>query len=282
MALVWAWQLAAALLLAAPVVAAVAGTGIQRQPQGDAVLLEPGGLMLVEMLRLGADSLIAALTSSLLAYLVLGIVGLVPLAALMLALAHDGKLRVPAWLGAAIAHFPSFLLIGAVLWLGRALLALACAALYAALEKSLHGAIDERRGDLLLAGGATIAAVLFFALGVAADLARAARVRYGTHALGSLRAGLSTLARRPLAAAVGWLIPASWSLAVLGLAALVVGRLALDEPGTGRVLSAFVVHQLAAFVLVALKALWLRRALELVEPGHATVEPADQAVAPIV
>jgi hypothetical protein len=274
-ALAWSFQLLVALVLAAPVVAALSGTGIADHPRSDAVLFEAGGLYLMEALRLGAGALLSTLQVSLLSFAVLGMLGLFPLAALLSALLYDGKLRVASWLGAAIAHVPSFVLIGGLTWLGRAALALFFVLVYSLLEGPVSSAFNERNADLVLISGALVCTIAFAALGVAADLARAARVRFGLRALGAFRAGLGAFGQRPLAAAVGWLIPASWSVALVALAAILVGLLAVDQPGSWRVLGAFVVHQLTAIGLIALRALWLHRSLEL-------VGSQAQAVAPMV
>lgn len=274
-ALSWSFQLLLALLLAAPLVAALSGTGIANHPRGDAVLFEPGGLYLIEALRLGAGAALSALQVSFVSFVVLGMLGLFPLAALLSALRSDGKLRVASWLGEAIAHVPSFVLIGGVTWLGRAALALFFVLVYSLLEGPVGAAFNERNADLVLISGALVCAIAFAALGIAADLARAARVRFGLRALGAFRTGLGTFGQRPFAAVVGWLIPASWSVALIALAAILVGLLAVDQPESWRVLGAFVVHQLTAIGLIALRALWLHRSLEL-------VGSRAQAVAPMV
>lgn len=279
---VWLWQLGVGLVLAAPIATAIASTGIGRHPLGDAVLFEPGGLYLVEMVRLGSGALIAAFESALVLYLALGLASLVPIALLFVALARPEKLAPARWLADALAHFPSFFLIGALAWLARALLVLLYAAVYAGVERRIATALHERTADLWLGAGVLVAALSFLSVGIAADLGRAARVRFGTPALASVRTGLRCLLRRPLAAGVAWSIAASWSVATVALAAVLVGLLALEHGSAFRALAAFGVHQLAVIALIGLRALWLRAALELVEREVERTELGDHAVAPMV
>jgi hypothetical protein len=261
---VWALQLLAAALIAAPVAGAFAGTGVAAHPHGDRVLFEPGGVLLIESLRLGAGALLGALRASLLELVVLAVAGIVPLAALLLALATRERLRIGAWLGAAVAHFPAFVLIGGASWLVRAVLVVLSLLAWGALDDGLGSALGERGADLAGLGGLLFAAILLAAVGITADLARAASVRERARALPAIAAGLRSFVSRPLAAAVSWLIPAVWSVAIVAAAALAVGALRLELSGSWRVAAALFAHQAAVLALVALRALWLSKALELV------------------
>jgi hypothetical protein len=185
-------------------------------------------------------------------------------------------------LSAAVGHFPSFFLIGALAWLVRAVLALLFAALSAGVEQRLATALHERTADLWLAAGVLLAAICFVFVGIAADLARAARVRFGVPAIASVRTGLRCLVRHPFAALLDWSIAASWSVALVALAALLVGSLALEHGAPSRAAAAFAVHQLAVLGLVALRALWVRGALEIVGREAERAEIGDQALAPMV
>jgi hypothetical protein len=263
---VWLFQLGAAVLIAAPIVGVIAGTGVTAHPRGDRVLFEPGGVLLVETLRRGAGPLLGALRASGIELLVLGVVGSVPLAALLLALASRDRLRLESWLGGAIAHFPGFLLIGGAGWIARAVIVLLALLLSGGLGPGLESALGERGGDLALLVGAMFVVVLLTAVGIAADLARAAAVRTQGHALPSMLSGLRALASRPLAAAVSWLTPAVWSVAVVAVAALAVGALRVELAGSWRFVVALLAHQLAVLALLALRAAWLKSALELVGP----------------
>src|SRR4051794_1301144 len=79
--LLYAFRAAAALLIAYPVARVAQGSAPIAYPEGDAALFSPGGLELLEMLRLGGRPLAAAVQSGLLVGLVLAVLGLFPLAA---------------------------------------------------------------------------------------------------------------------------------------------------------------------------------------------------------
>ena len=257
--LVWLCQLTGAVLVAAPLASALVGTGVD-----DRHLFEPGGLLLVEAIRVGAGSLVAALRASSVSLAIVTTFGLVPLAALLVALAAGEALPAREWLGRALSHFPAFVLLGGATLLGRVLVLVVALLLWGSLTDPLHGVLSERNADLVLLGGALLAAAALAMLGLLHDLSRAAVVLRARGALAALRAGAGALSRRPLAAFVGWLIPASWSVAVVAGAAIVVGLVRVEAPGSWRVLVALVVHQAAAVALVFLRALWLGRALSLV------------------
>lgn len=282
--LVWAWQLVAALFVAAPIASAFGGTGVAAHPHGDAVLFEPGALLLVEALRVGAEALVSAFGSSIALLAIASALGLIPVALLLVALASSERLQLSSWLGRAIAQVPAFALISGATLLARAVLLVALLIAWGAVDDALDSALSERGADLVLAVGALAGALAWTALGITRDLARASAVRRGRGALAALRAGVAAFSARPLATLLGWLLPASWSVAVLAAAALTVGALHVERPGAWRVVLALAVHQLAVLLLVALRAAWLGRALEL-EPAGALPAPADrplQAVAPMV
>ncbi len=272
---VWVAQLLSAVLVASPVVGAIAGTGVAAHPRGDAVLFEPGGVLLIETLRVGMRALTGALGATAIDFALVFLVGLVPLVALLVALESSERLSIGPWLGGAISHFPAFVLIGGASLLARAILLVLLGFVLGALGDALSPSFDARRADLVLLSAAGLSAALLAGVGICADLARAAAVRERIGALRALRAGLRSLFARPGAAALGWLIPAVWSVFVLAAAALLVGTLHVELAGSWRVALVLVIHQLAVFVLLALRALWLSQALEL-------VGSSAQAVAPIV
>ena len=82
---------AAGLLVASPVVAAVASTGITRFPEGDRLLFEPGGLMLAEVARQLWSALAPLVRAELTTGLVLGMALIVPYSLLLVAL--SGRAR---------------------------------------------------------------------------------------------------------------------------------------------------------------------------------------------
>ncbi|MCC6555359.1 MAG: hypothetical protein IT372_20555, partial [Polyangiaceae bacterium] len=101
-ALYFAYRAVAALLIAAPVTALV-GEAVGAYPAGDAVLFEPGALMLLEIARLAriaAPALAAQIGAG---ALIAAALGLIPLAALLVALGRPGPLGA-ALVGARVAR----------------------------------------------------------------------------------------------------------------------------------------------------------------------------------
>jgi hypothetical protein len=263
--MVWAWRYFAAWLISTPIVDAIAATGIGRHPRGDAPLFEPGGLHLFEVARLllGAVSAVAETTFALL--MVAAFAGLIPLAALLVALSVDGRLRFSPWVSKALGHFPAFALLTGATWLLQGAVLASAVLIFFGVRSALDQRAGERIADLgaLAAGGA----VLLFALliSVLHDLARAAVVKRELRAGAAVALGLRAARARPGRTALAWIGPALLSLLAVVLAALVVDRLAVDRGGSGRATWAWIVHQLAAFALVALRAVWLAAALRLVD-----------------
>jgi hypothetical protein len=277
--LFWAWRWLAAWWLATPIVDAVAATGLGRHPRGDAALFEAGGLHLFEVVRLTLGALPAVAETSVALLLIAGFAGLVPLAALLVALAHDGRLRFLPWASKALEHFPAFALLTGATWLVQGAVLVLSVLVFSGVRAALSPRVDERTADLsaLFAGGAVLVGAAL--VSVLHDLARAAVVRREIRAGSALRLGLRTLRNRPGRTALAWLVPALLSLLAVTVAAVVTGRLAVERGGSGAVTSAWWVHQLAVFALVALRAAWLVRALRLVD--GASLEPPQALAASV-
>jgi hypothetical protein len=266
--LLYAFRASAAWLVALPMVAAIGATGVGHQPTGDAVLFEPGGMLLAEIVRVGAASYPTALAVSLLLYVAFALVGLVPLASFLRALSLEGRASLGGWLSRGVALLPAFtglsvftvLVQGALL--GTSALVLGVAAPYTA-------RLGPQTSDLSLLGLAALCLAPLCLASVAQDLCRAAIVRGRLALLAGVRAGLVTLVRQPRAVLLSWLWPALLSLSVIAGAAFAVGRLELYQPEGYRVLAVALLHQLAALALVCLRAVWLARSLVLVSRTEA-------------
>ena len=272
----WAWRLFVAWMAAAPVGRAFAGTGVGRLPDGDGALFQPGGLLLVETLRIGGGVLGAAMRGATTTTMVLGAVGLLPLSALLAALCHSGKLRLSTWTARALEHVPAFALLSGITLVLQALLAMLTTAMLFALDDPLRRFFDERAHELALATLAlpAVLAALFF--GLAEDVARAHAVRRRSTGWRAWLAALGLLLRRPGAVLIGWFAPALWAIAALGAAELLTRALDVSQPGAARLLGVVVVHQLAALVFAFGRASWLARALVLVDHASGGApSPAD-------
>ena len=274
--LIWVWRSFAAFWLATPIIDAIDATGLGRHPRGDAALFEPGGLLLFEVVRLLLNAFSSVAETTVMLLMVAGFAGLVPLSALLVALAYEGRLRFLPWSSKALAHFPAFALLSGGAWLIQGALLVLAVLVFSGVHAALNQRVDERTTDLgaVAAGGVVLLALLLTTL--LHDLARAAAVRRELRAGAALALGLRAARRQPGKALVAWLGPALLSLLVVLLAALAVDRIAVDRGGSGRVTSAWVVHQLAAFALVALRAVWLAAALRLVDAANPAGHPPKQ------
>jgi hypothetical protein len=265
-AVVWAARLIGAWIVALPVTQLFESSGIGDFPRGDALLFEPGGALLVETLRKGGGALPATLRDSLLLLLLVMFASLLPLALLLVALVHGGRLDRREWLVRAFEHLPPLILLAGAVLLVQSIALGAAAVVAAAARAILYQRLDERSADLITVALFLGGALFVLALGILHDLARAAAVRHRSRATSAIKAGYRALRRRPLAALSGWLVPALWSVAALAAGAILVGRIGVEESGEWRVLAVLGVHQLVMLGLVALRAVWLARALALVGP----------------
>ncbi len=253
--LVWLWRLLISFLIAAPVTAAVSATGIGEFPQGDALLFEPGGVMAVETARLGWSGLKAAASVSTLLLLVACVASIVPLSAWLVALCHGGRLRLAPWLGAAFDRAPGLVLITGIAWVLRGIVLAIAAMVLTALS-------DEARWELVVLGGVTV--VVLGAISAFEALVQAAYVRHRDGPLVSIAQGVRAGFRRLGMTFLAYTIPAVASIAVVAGAAGMTQYYDVAGPGTGRVFGAFVLHQLAILLLIALRGWWLGAALQLV------------------
>jgi hypothetical protein len=276
--LLWGWRLLAAWLVAAPLARAVAAAGAGHLADGDAALFEPGGQLLVETLRVGGATLGAALQSAVGLLLVVGALGLLPLAAVLVSLAHRGRLRFGDWAGRAAAHLPAFVLLSLLTLLSQALALVAWGLVAGGASAALESVVDERSRDVALVAALLPGLALVLGLGLAEDLGRARVVRHGASGWSSWLAALGLLLRRPGPALLGWLTPAAWAVAAVVAAEIAVRAIDVSRAGAARPWAAFAVHQAAALALAAARVAWLGRALQLVGvPSEDARSPGDRA-----
>ena len=262
----------AGLLLAAPLTAAVAASGIAAFPEGDRLLFQPGGLLLVEVARAVWSLLPPLATSSIAVGTLLGVALLVPRATLLTALAEGDRGTLPTFLARALTRVPALLALE-----GFALLAQALAwSLAFAASGLVHGAPwgGSPRSDYLALSVVGLGGLLAVGLGVVRDLSSAALACGAEHSRSALRAGLMCFARSPGTAFARWLGPALLGLSLVSASALAVGELDVGRAGTLRLVAVVLAHQGAALALTLCRASWLGTAVELVRlsslpaPGH--------------
>lgn len=267
----WAFRVGAGLVVSYP--AARTLSAFSPSPDGDALLFAPGGLHLMEALRLGWRPLGAAAESTSAVGLGLAFAGLFPLAASLALLAHP-RATVPEAAARAAEALPGLLLLGGATVLAQGAVAVFSSMALSQLSYSLGSLANEKTADLLvlLAGLVVLSVVL--TLGLVQDLARAAIVHHRMRPVGAAIVGLRALVARPGAVARGWLGPAGLGVALVGATAWAVGAIDVSRPGAGRIAAALALHQATVLVLAGLRVRWLSRTLILVAglaPGGVAV-----------
>jgi hypothetical protein len=265
---VWAIRAVFAWVVAAPIVDVLCGAGIDRFPKGDALLFRPGGGYLLETLSVSLGPLMAELRHGVWMAVLLGYLSLVPLAGLMVALAHRGRLSPNEFFARGLRLLPHFTYLGGLTLLAQAAVAFAGLLLAMFLRTVLPATLSVRGTDLCLLGSLALVLLLLLLLGVIEDLARAACVRFEDRARVALKDAFRTLVHRPHAVLLGFGVPAVWSVAVVFLTMLVVSRIPVEGGGTLSLIAVFVVHQAVIGALVLLRSSWLARALALIAPAH--------------
>lgn len=266
-ALLYAYRAIAALLIAAPA-GILAGSIVSGYPRGDAELFDPGGVMLIEAVRLARHSLMSLLVQGGLGALVAAFLGLLPFAALIVALGHEGKLSARFLAARAFAPMGSL----AILW-GTALLAQAVVVLLVVLvgERLLaQTALDSTREDLARLGVFGLGALAALAIGVLHDLARVIAVLEGRGFYLS-----SARALRVMERSYGRILWAyAWrgvlTLAAIAAAGLIAHRIPLAESFW----LVAIATQISIFLAVFLRASWLSAAIRA-----ATLAPESRSLA---
>ena len=259
-AIYFAYRAVAALLIATPL-AVLAGGAVRGYPRGDAVLFEPGALMLIEVGRLAQDAAPALAAQMGGGAILAAALGLLPLAALILALGRPGPLPA-ALVGGRVARALGPL---ALLWGVASVAQVAAAGLVTLAASKLVAslALGRRADDLAGLGVAAAALLAAFAVGVVHDLARVSAVHE--------ERGFYTASARALDVARAAPLAAAWACAGRGAlaAAAIVGAAALVASvglaSGGHVAFAFAVHHAGLAAAAWLRASWLAAAIRLLE-----------------
>jgi hypothetical protein len=239
-------------------------------PRGDRLLFEPGGLYLVEALRLTRSDLTNAAEGMSFGVLLALYLGLLPLGALIRSLGTEQKLTPPALMAHGVRFFgPMSLLLG----LSLVIMALACGmpiVIGSLLDTKIRASLGDRGGDLAQAGFYLVALGVLAVLGVVHDLARTAAVTRELRALEAARAGARTLRAWPAEAFGGWALRGLLALLLVTVAARTTTLIGIET--NAKLVAVAIVHQAAIFALVFLRADWLALATRLVradEVDHA-------------
>jgi hypothetical protein len=262
--LLWISRTVLGLLISYPVVLAIGASSMGSGPEGDAVLFEPGALMFLELLRVGAAGLSSAWRLALLLAVLSAIFELIPLAVVLDLLWLPGRPLLERT-ARALRVFPRFLALGAIALLLQAALLLSASLLGALLKPALSSA-DERLRSLApiaLIGLALLGCAWF---GGVLDIARGRLIQRGlressaqaalTHALGCLR-------RRPFSVLLGMYPSVAGSALASLTAAWLLTRQSAAASASAVIALGFGAHQLAVLFSIAWRVRWLSAALEL-------------------
>jgi len=268
--LLWISRTLLGLLVSYPIVLAIRASAMSNGPDGDAVLFQPGSLLLLELLRIGAPWLASALRVALLLALLCAISELVPLALALDLLRLPGRPLLERT-RRALRVFPGFLALGAIALLVQAALLLAPSLLSAALKPALSSA-DERLRSLapiVLIGLGLFACAGFGAL---LDIARATllqreqrelpdRAERGARA--ALAHALLCFRRQPFRVLASVYPSIAGGLLGFLCAAWLLLRQDPTMPTARALALAFGAHQLAVLFAIGWRVRWLAAALEL-------------------
>ncbi|HEX6766426.1 MAG TPA: hypothetical protein VF103_13130 [Polyangiaceae bacterium] len=277
--LYFASHVVAALLLALPTSALVAGTGVGRFPEGDRSLFQPGGIVAAEVARQIMPTLPAHFASSLAAGTLVAMLLTLPHAALLVTLSERERAAQRSVWGRAVGHVPTLVSLSGLALLAQVIVLFATSSLAAALDDSLRGA-TERSADLASLAVFALGLVASIVLGLVRDLGRAAAVRDGLAGKAALLAGFRAFAGAPGRALLGWLTPALAGVALVAVGAALTTLFDVSRPGNFRVLAVFVLHQAIAFALCFCRAFWLAASLGIV--ARTSSQGAFDAQAPSI
>lgn len=264
-AVLYLYRAVAGFVLGYPLARTLGALGATALPDGDLAFFAPGGLHLLEALRLGVRLIPASLESATFVSVLLGIVGLFPLAVALADLLDPAGTRRDHF-GVAADRAPTLLFLSGATILGQAGIAIITALAVTAASTITDSLRDERTADLvpLVVGLGGLVAVA--AVGVLQDVARAAAMRHGARGLDAVRVAGRTLVATPRAVVRGFLGPMVGTVLVVIGAATLTSFIDVSRPGAWRVACVSVEHQLAIVAIIALRLRALGTTLALVGP----------------
>ena len=226
-------------------------------PAGAGVLLEPGGLMLAELVRLQRDALGLLLTQSGLVCIAMIPVGIVTSTLLMVSLAAAGRIGFARALHRCGVHLGPMVTAYAVMICLQIAVAWFMYTVASLLSFKLTAALGVRGGDIARVGLIAVGLCAAAGVSIVHDLVRASIVGGNRGTLAGISHGWRTARLR-----LWQVLVAFWPRgAGAVLVALLCFLLARSGGSTGVLAFAW---QLGALCVVSLRASWLGRALELV------------------
>jgi len=268
-------------MMALPLSFAVAAV-VGDYPSGDGVLLDPGGMMLLETARLvGPPSRslfwIMAMVGTAGAFLLLWPLGVLVASVAPRQVAGRGN-RSPRramrqLLGQAGEHMGTLVLLMGITLAGQALMVVIAMVVGRLLGRSLN--LSDPWGQVLTLGFLGMGLVAAWALGLVQDIARVAAIQHERRLIGAIEVALATARSGLLAmlAAAGW----RTGLGAVMLAAVGWMGLRVEGAPPSRALLSATLHLVALFGAVLLRASWLRWVTDRVVLAYGFVPGIDPA-----
>jgi len=262
----YAFRLCASWLVVMPFVAALAGAGVRDQPLGDATLFEPGGVYLVETLRLALPT-VAGTFFNAASWFVIGSV----LSVLIQGVVIHGQSQPEGSLGSAfqrsISSFPRFVLLGGCGFLAQTLVLVLTVLAAQAARRSIGGVELAPRGDIAYASVLFLGLFLLLAISILVDLARIASAASKTRgAFVCVELSVQSFLTRPLTIALALVAPLSMTLALAVVIGFAVGALRVEQGDTWRWVLILALHQAVIVFACWAEVYWQGRAQGFMRP----------------
>lgn len=247
------YRLLSGWLVALPV-ASLLGAVLAGYPEGDAVLFEPGGELLVETVRSHGAALRAALGTSLRLAALCSLLGLWPLG-MLLESWRSPRLRFSLIAARALARWPALAAISGVALLGQALV-IAAGATLMPVARALGASLGELGADLVGLVPLAVGGLAAGCLAIALDLGRIGLVR-GARGLPSVRRALEAAASAPRGFVLAYAMAKAVTLTAMAAAAATAAAAGVHQPDGWRVAVVATAHLAVVTVDVLGRAAWL-------------------------
>lgn len=275
----WLWRLAAALVLSAPWVDVARASGAAARAEGDAALFVDGGVLALDVLHRAEPALRAAAGTTLAGLAVVGLLGVLPLGAVIAAVARPGTRGFAACVAAAWVALPAQASIAAAAAIARAGLVVAGGAAALAVVPLTDGA-SEQSADLMRLAVLGIGLACASTVQVVADATRVANVAHALGPRAAIRGALGALGAQPGRVAAAWLGHTAAAACCASAGVALASRANVAEPAAWRVFAAWTAGQLALWGVAAVRVSWLQRLVAHTEPDPPAARGCAQAESP--
>jgi hypothetical protein len=272
-AFTWA-ALAVPAAVAAIPAGSYAGAVLGHAEAGDAALFASGSEALLETARASVAPLAAATVSAPWLLLAAALFGLLPWAMLLASLSSTGPVSTASALERAVPRLPSLTLVLGGGLAVRALLLAGGSGLVSWMSTFSPNARTSATWALV---AVVLTAAVLGGVRLACDVAEAAIVRHASTAARGTLTALTAIHRDLGPLALRFTTLAAARVALVAAAAYVTGLIGVAT--SSRVVAVLVLHQLTLAALCALRAAWLRVALESVgsdDPARALERALDR------